>query len=359
MRQRLLLIISILLATMVVVRAQTPKVESSISSMQMLIGEQVAVTVTAHASDTATVVFPTTIQIPTAVELIGAVIEPDKDEGNGMISRSRSYVLTSFADADTLFSLPPIKVVISNKEYETKPLALKVMTIDVDTTNVEKYFGPKTIQEIPFSWTEDEWNKLLAASFLFIIFIAVGLFLYVRLRSNKPIITRIKIVKRLLPHQKAMKAIENIKAEKMVSAEDPKLYYTKLTDALRQYIDERYGFSAMEMTSGEIIQRLTTTGDTKSLMELKQLFETADLVKFAKYSTLINENDANLMSAIEFINQTKIENMPTEEVIKPDLTEEQMHTQQHRRVLKVLIAIAATAAAVLLAYIIWFMFDMM
>ena len=35
------------------------------------------------------------------------------------------------------------------------------------------------------------------------------------------------------------------------------------------------------------------------------LFQTADLVKFAKYNTLINENDANLVNAIEFINQTK------------------------------------------------------
>lgn len=34
---------------------------------------------------------------------------------------------------------------------------------------------------------------------------------------------------------------------------------------------------------------------------------TADLVKFAKYSTLINENDMNLVNAIEFINQTKQE----------------------------------------------------
>ena len=103
----------------------------------------------------------------------------------------------------------------------------------------------------------------------------------------------------------------------MVSAEDSKAYYTRLTDTLRKYIEERYGFNAMEMTSSEIIEKLTATQDEKALSELRHLFLTADLVKFAKYSTLINENDMNLVNAIAFIDQTKLENVPVEETIKP------------------------------------------
>ena len=73
----------------------------------------------------------------------------------------------------------------------------------------------------------------------------------------------------------------------------------------------------MEMTSGEIIERLMATADQQRMDELRQLFMTADLVKFAKYSTLINENDANLVNAIDFINQTKLENMPTRRSSSP------------------------------------------
>ena len=61
------------------------------------------------------------------------------------------------------------------------------------------------------------------------------------------------------------------------------------------------------MTSFEIIQHLQEVNDETAIAELRELFQTADLVKFAKYSTLINENDRNLVSAIEYINQTKIE----------------------------------------------------
>jgi len=78
---------------------------------------------------------------------------------------------------------------------------------------------------------------------------------------------------------------------------------------------------------------------------------TADLVKFAKYSTMINENDANLVSAIDFINQTKLENQPTEEVVKPELTEADARQQKQRRVLKAVIAAIAVACVGLLAYV--------
>ena len=209
------------------------------------------------------------------------------------------------------------------------------------------------------SWKDDEWGKVLALSFCAVALLLLTMWLIARLRSKKPIVVRIRIVKRIPPHQKAMKAIDEIKAEKMVSDENPKEYYTRLTDTLRQYINERYGFNAMEMTSSEIIERLMKTDDPKSLDELRQLFTTADLVKFAKYSTLINENDANLVSAIDFINQTKQENVPTEEIVKPELTEEQQQSRKMRKVLIAAVAVAAVAAVALLAYVGWMMYDLL
>ena len=99
----------------------------------------------------------------------------------------------------------------------------------------------------------------------------------------------------------------------MTSSEDQKAYYTLLTDTLRQYIQERFGFNAREMTSTQILYHLQQNGDQKMIDELRELFQTADLVKFAKYSTLLNENDLNLVNAVNFIDQTKQENVPTEE----------------------------------------------
>ncbi|MDT3386421.1 MAG: hypothetical protein LIR46_01435, partial [Bacteroidota bacterium] len=146
---------------------------------------------------------------------------------------------------------------------------------------------------------------------------------------------------------------EEIKAERMQTSEDQKTYYTRLTDTLRKYIQERFGFNAMEMTSSQIIDNLQQTGDRKMLDELTELFSTADLVKFAKYSTLINENDLNLVNAVNFIDSTKIEGQATEEKIVPQLNESDKRTRQNRITIKALLWAIGIIVVGLLGYIVY------
>ena len=328
------------------------QVEASIDSIQIFVGEQVHVTLSATAKEQSKVEFPQfkpTEYITPGIEVLGAEELESKQQDNGFVTRRMVYTMTSFDD--TLYYIPPMKVKIDGKPYESKSLALKVLTIEVDTTNVDQFFGPKDVQDNPFQWSD--WSLSFWLSVLFLLLLAVVYYLYLRLRDNKPIITHIRIVKRLLPHQKALQQIEQIKPDKMVSSENSKEYYTKLTDTLRKYIEERYGFSAMEMTSSEIIDHLMATQDESALSELRHLFLTADLVKFAKYSTLINENDANLVNAIDFINQTKLENEPQEETVKPQLTEEDQRSQKARRVLKSVIAAISVVCLALFCYVLY------
>ncbi|MDE7455880.1 MAG: BatD family protein [Prevotella sp.] len=324
-------------------------VEAKIDPIEMMIGEQAQVTLTVQAGENDRVEFPIfqpRQQIVAGVEVIAA---------QHPAPNTLQLTLTSFDG--NLYYLPPFKVKVNGKTVESKSLALKVVEVEVDTTKLDKFFGPKDVQDNPFLWSD--WSLSFWLSVLMLVLLAVAYYLYLRLRDNKPIIARIKIVKRLLPHQKAMKEIEQIKADKMVSSENQKEYYTKLTDTLRKYIEERYGFSAMEMTSSEIIERLTASDDQQSLDELRRLFMTADLVKFAKYSTLINENDANLVNAIDFINQTKQENQPTEEAIKPQLSVEDQRSQKTRRLLKSVIWAVTIASALLLCYVIYNVYQLL
>ena len=327
-------------------------VEAEIDSIQIFVGQQAHVTLSATAKENAKVEFPQfkpTQYVTPGVEVLDCKELEKKEQDNGFVTRRVVYTMTSFDD--TLYYLPPMEVKIDGKPYQSKSLALKVLTIEVDTLHAEQFFGPKDVQNNPFQWSD--WSLPFWLSVLMLVLLAVGYYLYLRLRDNKPIISHIRIVKRLLPHQKAMKEIEQIKADKMVTSENSKEYYTKLTDTLRKYIEERYGFSAMEMTSSEIIERLTSAQDQKALDELRQLFTTADLVKFAKYSTLINENDANLVNAIEFINQTKLENVPVEETVKPQLSEEDQRSQKTRRMLKTVISVIGVISVAIFGYVVY------
>lgn len=341
-------IFTYLILSALVVFAQS-SIEAKIDPIEMMIGEQAQVTLTVQSNEDAKVEWPK-LQ-PRQMLVPGVeVISTQQPTSTTML-----ITLTSFDGS--LYHLPPFKVKVNGKELSSADLALKVLEVEVDTTQLDKMFPPKDVQDNPFLWSD--WCLSFWLSVLMLLLMALAYWLYLRLRDNKPIIAHIKIVKRLLPHQKAMREIEQIKADKMVASENQKEYYTKLTDTLRRYIEERYGFSAMEMTSSEIIERLMTADDKQSLDELRQLFMTADLVKFAKYSTLINENDANLVNAIDFINQTKLENQPEEVVQKPQLSTEDLRSQKERRVLKSVIFGVALVIVVLFCYIVYQVYQLL
>ncbi|MCH4147462.1 MAG: BatD family protein [Prevotella sp.] len=327
-------------------------VEAKIDSIGIMIGQQAHLTVGVTAPKGAAIQWPhykRSQYITPGVEVLEASDADTSNVDNGQVKVTKTFTLTSFDEK--LYAIPGMKVKVNGKPYTGNQLALKVVTMDVDTLHPNQFFPPKDVQNNPFQWSE--WSPIFWLSILMLLLGVLSYYLFIRLRENKPIITKIRIVKKMLPHQKALSAIDKIKAEHLQRSEDQKTYYTQLTETIRQYINERFGFNAMEMTSSEIIDRLQHNGDQKMVDELRELFQTADLVKFAKYSTLINENDLNLVNAINFIDQTKLEGQPTEERIVPKLTEEDKRSKQARLMIKGAIYVILVAVVALVVYVVF------
>lgn len=324
----------------------------SIDSTSIVIGQQAHMTleVTANSADKVTMpVFKAGQNVVDGVEIVTVDVDTVK-VGSEKVRTVTTLTLTSFDEKK--YTIPPYSVTINGKKHDGQQLGLEVFTVEVDTANVEKSFPAKDIQHLPFSWKE--WNRVVWLSVLVVVLILLGIYLYTRLKQNKPIVRTIRIVKHTPPHQKALEEIENIKASQLQQSEDQKEYYTKLTDVIRQYIKERFGFQAMEMTSTEIIARLNEADNGEMINELRQLFSTADLVKFAKYSTIENENDRNLLNAVTFIDKTKLEEQPTEERIESQLSEEDIRNNKDRNVIKATLALLAVTVLGILVYVGWY-----
>ena len=333
-------------------------VEARIDSIQMMVGEQTGYHVSATVKPGQRVVFrqwkPQQMITP-GVEVVEMPRIDTVDAKDGFIKVTQHLVLTSFED--TLYYIPKQEVRIDNRKLQTNNLALKVLTVEVDTLHPNQFFGQKDVQENPFMW--QEWVRLLWFAILAVAIYILAWLAYIRLKSNKPFKFKVRIIKRIPPHQKALSAIQALKDEKVAlsTEDDSKAYYTQLTDALRTYMQERFGFNAKEMTSAEIISRLQQEEDQDKIEELTALFQTADLVKFAKYSTGMTEKDRNLVSAVDFINKTKQENVPTEERIEPTITKQQRQTMHVRTSLKWVIGIMIIIATALIAYVCWQLYD--
>ncbi|MCF0195641.1 MAG: hypothetical protein HUK03_00040 [Bacteroidaceae bacterium] len=351
MKKRLLNILLAAFAT-VTLHAQV-NLDVRIDSINLLVGEQTGITLEVTYDAQRKLTLPDLragSELIPNVEVVN-VSSPDTAVLNDgkRLSIKQKYTITAWDSA--LYTLPPLEVMVDTQRYQSKCLALKVISFEVDTLHTDKFYPPHPHMELPFAWSD--WRLLVCLSFVVVVLLVLVLVLLDRASKGKPIVRIIRRKKTLPPHKVAIDEIERIKADRKWAEEDSKEYYTLLTDTLRNYIQERYGFSAMEMTSGEIIQHLLEVSDEASLAELKEIFRTADLVKFAKWNTLINENDANLVAAIEYINQTKQEvdpnAKPEPEIIK-ETDKERLTQVRLMRAISVLLGLSALA---LLGWIVW------
>ncbi len=349
---------AIMLITAGQAQAQQVTVDASIDSLQLLIGEQakVKLEISMDAKQKLQLPFLRDTLVK-GVEILD-IAKPDTqmlNDGKRMLIK-QEYTITSFDSA--LYYLPPFEVMVNGEPYRSKALAVKVYSIPVDTLHPEQFFGPKTVREVPITW--DDVSAIVWLTLLMLALGGLAYYLFVRYKDNKPIIKKIKIEPKLPPHQQALKEIERIKGDKTLRIADPKTYYTELTDVLRTYMEERFGFNAMEMTSSEIIDKLQEINDKESIKDLMYLFQTADLVKFAKHSPLMNENDMNLVNAVDFINNTKVEPDPNAKPEPTEITVEEKRSKQGRMILLGSISIIVIAIVVILykvlsgVYNLWF-----
>ena len=107
-------------------------------------------------------------------------------------------------------------------------------------------------------------------------------------------------------HIVALRRLDKFRSNAYWAPEKQKAFYSGITDALKDYIEARFGIDAPEMTSAELFDALKTDKDITPEMfaELRELFERADFVKFAKHAATDEENASALPTAVRFVTST-------------------------------------------------------
>lgn len=330
--------------------AQDVSVTAKIDSVQLMLGDQTDLVLQVRLGAKQKANFPVfNDTIIAGIEVLDtSAIDSVFSADGSKLTLTQRFKITSFEEK--LHLIPPVAVEVDGETYLSMPLSLKVESFDLSEAKDDEFFGPKDIQVPPFVWSD--WNQLFVSLALLVPLIFLIVYLTIRLLDNKPIIRRITLTPETPPHDEALAFIEQIKLDKSNRVSDPKAYYTALTDVIRKYIQRRFNFNALEMTSSEIIDALMSSANQKDIDDLKKLFQTADLVKFAKHNPLINENDANLVNAVEFINETKV--LPDSDA-KPEPTEKiivEKRPLQIKIALGVAVALSLAAAITCLVYVI-------
>ena len=200
------------------------------------------------------------------------------------------------------YELPPLFVqrIASDGTVDTlqfEPQVLEVFTMPVDTTtfvphDLRGQMGyPVTASEV-LPWVMGFWLAALLVAGI------VSWVLSRRRKESGPAF-------REPAHITALRKLDKWRGDKYWAPDKQKQFYSGVTDALREYIAARYGVGALEMTTAEIFDDLRKTDVPADLYEeMKDLFERADFVKFAKFTASPEENATVLPQAVRFVTTT-------------------------------------------------------
>ena len=208
-----------------------------------------------------------------------------------------SIVLAPFEEGT--YHLPAIPVLRGTDTllFEGLDMEVKTMPVDTATFQIHDIKGqmryPLTFKEV-LPWLGALW--LLAA-----IVIAAVCVVQLRRRraagADKP---------KDPAYIVALRELDKWRGDKFWAPDKQKAFYSGITDALKTYIEDRFGVDAPEMTTAELFDALKGAEDLPAELreELRGVFECADFVKFAKHTASDEDNARALPTAVRFVTST-------------------------------------------------------
>ncbi len=189
---------------------------------------------------------------------------------------------------------------------------LKIYPV-LENVDISKDFRDiKSPVDVPYTWKEVlPYMIIIGGAVILGILIWLLIRFLRRLSKKKEIIIVPEPPKIIIPADIiALEKLNQIKSGEKWFTTDSKLYLTELTDVLREYIFNRWGFYAQESTTEEILAaNFIISINHEHLQNLKDILGTADFVKFAKANTGTDENKLMLDKAFVFVESTSL---PTE-----------------------------------------------
>lgn len=283
--------------------SQRISIEAKLDTSVILIGDQVRFTLELVADKGIEAVFPQVPDTIKGIEILDtSVIDTSFSEKGEQIFK-KYYTFTSFDSG--MHRIPGYPFIVRWKDgFDTlvsRETFLSVFTVNVDTATVIKDIKPPLGAPVTFR----ELLPYILISLL-LLALAAGVYYYIRVRRNK--LPLFGLPKPKEPaHRIALNQLDLLKEERLWQKNEYKLYFSRLTDILRTYFDNRYSMNSMEQVTDEILAEFRRMHllDSITFDRMALLLSTADLVKFAKHIPLADECDQAMQTVYHIVLTTK------------------------------------------------------
>ena len=284
-------------------QSQRPQVSAIFSKDTIMLGDQFYLDIKVDKDQTQITEFP--IVGDTLVPGIEVIREyPTDTVADGRnLSLTKRYLLTSFDHGSYRVEYPILYI---DKNITDTLIAytdkIFVNTFEIDTTK-QQIHDIKPQQAMPVKF--GEFSGYLALTLLAIGLITLLVIWLVKRYKQRKQSQTVSDKPKEAPEVIAIRALEALQNEKLWQSNRHKLYYTRLTDIIRTYIDHRWDINSMEMTTSQTLDAVKKLIPEDAKSQLSRLLTTADYVKFAKYTPEVEDNEMSWNDAYNFVEQTK------------------------------------------------------
>lgn len=253
---------------------QEKQVIASLDSMQIKVGSQANLTLKTTVKEGSKVVFPQD-QFFGQLEVLESY-PVDTVEFGDKYQLVKRYGLTQFDSGR--YAIPPLSVIIDNRNYKTDPFYLDVINVKVDTTK-QKMYDIKPIAthgSSSYFW----WYIL---GFIIVLIAALAIYWNSKRKKNKA-----KPEIHVTPIERATGSLKRLDHKQLLQKGEIKEYYSELSHIVRTYIETVIEIPALESTTGGLLQNIKAAAARKRMKpdetvyrDLETVLKNADMAKFA------------------------------------------------------------------------------
>jgi hypothetical protein len=275
------------------------RLTTALDSQVAQVAQPINLEITAHAPEGVKVQFPESSASLGPLKIVDVHDQLDIPAGKNRVWK-REYKLESLGSGKK--TIPSIKVSYIDRRQDkpirsavlSTPIELEIASLLEGQTDPTQFRDIKGAVEIPREKMASSW--IIYGIFATGTFLLVGFLLLLWHRYHR----------KSTPAERALLRLAELEQRELLAAGETHIFYCCLTDVIRHYIEDRFGYHAPKQTTTEFLSAVQRENllCEEHHAPLQEFLQVADMVKFACHSPSRVEADDAIGKAREFIHST-------------------------------------------------------
>jgi hypothetical protein len=281
-------------------RADSPNISVAIDKQSVTVGDPITYTLTVQYDSTLKLIAPVVGKTLGKLQVLADSTVAAQPTTPGQKTYRRQLHLAAFETGSLWIAAVHGETVDSaghSTPWQSDSVLISVSSVlasaGTDTTDIHGLKGPYVAPE--FHWLL--WTVA--------IIVLVGAAIYFWQRRRRLAAIAAPPAPPAPAWETALGSLRTMRAEIDPESDGGRLWYFRLSEILRRYFDQRYGWDSIEETTTEVMHRLESAPfDSGHQQRAQEFFQLADRVRYARHPAKVGRPEVDWEWVREFVQST-------------------------------------------------------